>query len=246
MTDVGAPAPPEVYRLSMEKVPLAVARAWRIAVLQVLVGTTAVLAGFTLALRGSGATIDVGLVLWGFAVVLLPYAAWRAGRRVRRHWNAFELSIGSETLRCAAKGSGRVVIRHAEIAQLVEGAGGLLVRSSRPGVVVRIPKTVEGYVDVRARLAAGRTIATSPDAVLWCLALVGSGLGAAATASLWSRVPCVAAGVLLCQGAAAVVGGAEIRRHPRLSRGGKVRALLVVAAAAALPIVALVARALRP
>jgi hypothetical protein len=243
MTDVGAPAP-EVYRLSMEKVPLAVGRAWRIAVLQVLVGTTAFLAVFTLALRGTGATVDAGLVVWGLAVVLLPYVVWRAGRRVRRYWNAFELSIGGETLRCAAKGSGRVTIRLNEIAELVEGAGGLLVRSSRPGVLVRIPKTVEGYVDVRARLAAGRSIATSPDALLWCVALVGSGLGAAATASLWIRVPCVAAGVLLCQVAAAVVGGAEIRRHPRLSRGGKIRALVVVAAATALPVLGLVARSL--
>jgi hypothetical protein len=245
MTDVAAPAPPEVYRLSMEKVPLAVARAWRVAVLQVLLGTTAVLAGFTFALRGSGSTTDVGLVLWGFAVVLLPYAAWRAGRRVRRHWNAFELSIGAETLRCAAKGSGRIVIKHTEIAELVEGSGGLLVRSSRPGVVVRIPKTVEGYIDVRARLAVGRSIATSPDALLWCLALVGAGLAAAVTASSWSRVPCVAAGVLLSQVAAAVVADGEIRRHPRLSRGSKMRSLLVVALAAALPVLAL-ARALRP
>ena len=157
MTDVGAPAP-EVYRLSMEKLPLAVGRARRLALLELLVAATALVAVAELALRGSTAATDAALVVWGLAAVGFPYVLWRAGQRVRRRWNAFELSIGGDTLRCAARGAGRVIMRLDEIASIAEGAGGLVVRSSDPGVVVRIPRTVEGFVDVRARLAARRPI----------------------------------------------------------------------------------------
>jgi hypothetical protein len=238
MTDVGAPAP-EVYRLSMEKLPLATARAQRFALLQVLVGATALVSVVELALRGSAAATDAALVVWGLAAVGLPYVLWWAGRRLRRRWNAFELSIGGETLRCAARGAGRTVMRLDEIASIVESASGLVVRSSEPGIVVRIPRTVEGFLDVRARLAARRPIEAGAEPLWWCATLVCTGLLAAATAFVWSRSACVAAGVLLCQVAAAVSGGLEILRHPRLPRPPKAAALLIIFVAALLPLLGL-------
>ena len=239
MTDVGAPAP-EVYRLSLEKLPLAVGRSRRFALLELLVAVTALVAVAELALRGSAAATDTTLGLWGLAAVASPYVLWRAKQRVRRRWNAFELSIGGETLRCAARGAGRVIMRLDEIASIAEGSGGLVVRSSEPGVVVRIPRTVEGFLDVRARLAARRPIEGGQGALWWCVALVGIGLLASATAFAWGRSPSVAAGVLLCQLTAAVTGALEIRWHPRLPRSKKVGALLAIVVAAVLPLVGLV------
>jgi hypothetical protein len=237
MTDVGARAP-EVYRLSMEKLPFAQARARRIAVVEVLAGTTALVALLELVGRGAAVATDAALVVWGLAAALLPYFMWSAAKRVRRRANAFELSIGGETLRCAARGAGRVVIRLEDIATITEGMEGLVVRSSAPGVVVRIPRVVEGFVDVRTRLGKHRPIEGTSDALAWPAAAVGTGLLAAATAFLWGRSGCVAAGVLLFQAAAVFAIASEIRWHPRLARGAKLTTFAVLAASVAAPVVA--------
>jgi hypothetical protein len=243
MTDVGAPAP-EVYRLSMEKLPLAVGRARRVMVVQALLIVTAIVAGFSLLLRGTGAGTDVGLVLWGLAVLTLPYAIWRAGLRVRRRWNAFELSIGPTSLRCAARGAGRVTMRLDEIASITEGASGLVVRTRDD--VIRIPLTVEGFLDVRARLAGVRAISRRADALGWCAALLLAGVLAFLTSPVWGRVGCIALGVIACQAAAVAAAGVEVRWHPRLPRAGKLAALAALAVAAALPVVSLLAPELVP
>jgi hypothetical protein len=242
MTDVGAPAP-EVYRLSMEKLPAAVGRARRLAAVGVLVAVTALVAPISFALGGTTAATDLSLVLWGLGVVLLPYVLWRTRLRVRRRWNAFELSIGPTNMRCAARGAGRVTLPLGEIDSVTEGASGLVVRASRSGAAIRIPRTVEGFVDVRARLARRFAIEARADAAVWCGALVASGLLVAATASVWGRAGCLAVGVLACQGAAAYAAGVEVRWHPRLGRGGKLAALAALALAAALPLIGLVATA---
>jgi hypothetical protein len=233
-----APAP-EVYRLSMEKLPLAVRRARRVAVVQMLAGITALVALVSLASSGAAAT-DVSLVMWGLGVVLLPYAVWQAGVRVRRRWNAFELSIGPTNMRCAARGSGRVTMALDEISSITEGASGLVVRAAPSGLVIRIPRTVEGFLDVRARLERRRAIAPRADAILWCAALAGAGLLAAATASFWARAGCLAAGVVALQAAAAFAVAVEVRWHPRLPLGRKLLALALLAAATALPPLALI------
>jgi hypothetical protein len=241
--DVGAPAP-EVYRLSMEKLPLATGRARRFAFVQALAGVTVFVAALTLALRNSSAAIDAALGVWGLAVIAIPYVSWRAGLRVRRRWNAFELSIGGTNMRCAARGSGRVTMPLDDIASITEGANGLVVRSSLPGVVIRIPTVVEGFLDVRARLAVRRAITIRADALLWCGALLVTGLVGAATAGVWGRSGCVSLGVLSTQAAAAITAGVEIRWHTRLSRARKIPALVAVGVAAVLPVLGLVASAL--
>src|SRR5450432_1535006 len=154
MADVGAAAP-EVFRLSMEKLPLAAGRVRRLAFVEVLAAMTALLAVIEGAFGGSELATDVALTLIILTIVGLPYVYWRAGQRVRRRWNAFELSIGPTNMRCAA----RVAIALDAIASITEGSAGLVVRATEPGVVIRVPKFVEGFVDVRARLAARRPIA---------------------------------------------------------------------------------------
>src|SRR5450432_1248230 len=158
MADVGAAAP-EVFRLSMEKLPLAAGRVRRLAFVEVLAAMTALLAVIEGAFGGSELATDVALTLIILTIVGLPYVYWRAGQRVRRRWNAFELSIGPTNMRCAARGAGRVTIALDAIASITEGSAGLVVRATEPGVVIRVPKFVEGFVDVRARLAARRPIA---------------------------------------------------------------------------------------
>jgi hypothetical protein len=236
MTDA-APAP-EVYRLSMEKLPRAMARARRLAVVQALLVLTALVAAVELVGWGLPTATDFSLVLWGTGVVLLPVVIWRAGLRVRRRWNAFELSIGPTNMRCAARGSGRITMRLDAVSSVTEGASGLVVRSSEPAVI-HIPITVEGYADVRARLERRYGIGPRADALAWCAALVGSGLAAALAAPVWGRSGCVALGVLACQAAAALVAATEVRWHPRLDRRRKLGAFVVLAVAAALPVIGL-------
>ncbi|HVU50885.1 MAG TPA: hypothetical protein VHL80_09375 [Polyangia bacterium] len=233
----GAPAP-EVYRLSMEKLPLAVGRARRLTVVQVLAGVTALVALTSLGLSGTVAT-DASLVVWGLGVVFLPYALWRARLVVRRRWNAFELSLGPTNMRCAARGYGRVTIPLDEITSITEGASGLVVRAAG-GTVIRIPRTVEGFVDVRARLERRRPIAARTDAALWSGALAALALPVAWIALFWGRRGCLAAAVFSCQAAAVWAAGVEVRWHPRLSRGRKLVALAALAFALALPALAFV------
>jgi hypothetical protein len=230
----GAPAP-EVYRLSMEKLPAAVGRAWRLTVVGVLAGVTALVAAISAAFPGTTAATDVSLVLWGLGVVLLPYVLWRTRLRVRRRWNAFELSIGPTNMRCAARGSGRVTIALDEIDSVTEGASGLVVSASRSGASIHVPRTVEGFLDVRSRLARRYPIVPRADAAVWTGGVLAAGLVFAATASLWSRAGCVAWGVLVSEVAAAYAAGVEVRWHPRLSRGRKLAALGALGLGAVLP-----------
>jgi hypothetical protein len=225
----------------MEKLPFAKRRAARLAVVQVVVVMTALVALTDVALRGAAAA-DVGLVIWGLALVSIPYARWRAGERVRRRWNAFELSIGPTNMRCAARGSGRITMRLDEIAAITEGARGLEVRSSQPGVVIQIPRAVEGFVDVRARLARLRALTPRPDAFGWCAGLVALGLLLAATARIWDHGASLGFAVLVCQAAAATALAFDVWSHPHLARARKLAALASLALAVALPLGALVVR----
>ena len=73
----------------------------------------------------------------GFAIgFVVPYAAWTAGGRVRRRWNAFELSIGPQTVRCAARGHGRVTIRFDELKRNPTFAAGTFSFTPAKGVDV--------------------------------------------------------------------------------------------------------------
>jgi hypothetical protein len=236
--DAGRPAP-EVYRLSMEKLPLAVARARRLAFLQLALATTALVAAVTPFTSSHLSAIEVGLAVELGALVAAPYVLWRVGRRLRRHWNAFELAIGADVIRLAAKGEGRVTIRRDEVAQVAEGATGLLVRSAEPGVVVHVPFTVEGYVDVRARLGALRPITARADARGWCLGVLGAGVVGVAAAPLFPRAPGVGIGLLVCQLALAVFAAFEIARHPALSRAERLGAIALIAAGGIAPVLGL-------
>lgn len=241
MTESGR-ASPEVYRLNMAKLPLAVGRAWRFELLRLLVAATALTAVLTLMASTPREALDASLAVFGIVIVVLPYMLWRAGRRIRRHWNAFELAVGAETVRIAAKGGGRVTIRHDEIAAVVERAAGLDVASVEPGVVIHVPRLVEAYSDVRARLATLRPIAVRPEALAWSAALVVAGL-VVSVAIVFPQVPGgLALGLMLCQMAVALVVAGDLRGNPILSQGQRALAVVVAIGAALLPVGALFLR----
>jgi hypothetical protein len=226
---------PEVYRLSMEKLPLAVARARRVASLKVAVAATIVVALLTPFTASPSSAVDVALVVALLAFLVLPYVLWRVGTRARRHWNAFELAIGADSIRLAAKGAGRVIVRRDEITRIVEGGTGLTVHSAEPGVSVYVPRWVEGYLDARARLAAVRPISRRADEVRWAAACVAAGGALVATAFLWAREPAIGGGLVVCQAAFAVFAAFEIVGHPALSGGARAATLAAIAAAGLAP-----------
>jgi hypothetical protein len=237
MTDVGRPAP-EVYRQSVEKLPLAVGRAMRLAALNVVGVATALSVLATPLAETSSEAVDAALLIAVVALLALPYVLWRARRRVRRYWNAFELTIGPGTVRCAAKGSGRITIRREEIVALTEGAHELVVRSAQPGVVVRVPITVEAYVDARARLAAWHALSERPDDGYWCAGLLGLAGVVAGVVLLARRAPALAAPLVVCQLSLALFAAGEIGANPQRQGVRKAVAVSLALASAFPPLLA--------
>jgi hypothetical protein len=240
MPEVGRPST-EVYRQSIEKLPRAVGRARRKAAVQVALCTAAVMA---LARALPGATADAEdreLIVGMLAVLASPYFLWRAGRRVRRYWNALELSIGAEAFRISAKGAGRVSIRRDEVLQITEDIDGLEVRSAS-GEVAQIPTTVEGYVDARARLGAWHPLrwrVSDLRSVAW---LVGGAGLLAAVFLLTPRATAFAGSGVLVHLALSFDAAAEIRANPRLPAARKaLSTVLALGSTVALLVVVVVA-----
>jgi hypothetical protein len=111
---------------------------------QLFGAATAVTVVLTVLTAAAHDAADAAMIVGTMTLVALPYVLWRAGRRVRRHWNAFEAAIGPTTVRVAAKGTGRdrrsSTIRSPRSSS---GQGGLLVQSVEAGVSVRVPRTIE-------------------------------------------------------------------------------------------------------
>jgi hypothetical protein len=235
MADAGRPSP-EVYRLSIPKLPLAVARAWRFETFRVLVAATLATALLTALTSTPREALDVALGVGAVVLVGLPYVFWRAATRIRRHWNAFELAVGAETVRVVAKGGGRITIRYDQIAAITEGTTGLVVTSVEPGVIVKVPRLVEAFSDVRARLAALRPISPRPETAGRLMALLGAGV-VVGIAIAFPQVPGgLAIGLTLSQMAAAVVVGGDIRGNPVLAPEKRALAVVVAIGAALLPL----------
>ncbi len=241
MSDVGGPAP-ELYRLSMEKLPYALARAWRLAVVKVFAAGTVLTAMFTALASTAHDAADAAMIIGTLVLVTLPYVLWRAGRRVRRHWNAFEAAIGPTTIRVAAKGAGRVTIKRQEVADIVEGVGGLVIRSVEPGVIVRIPRMAEAYADARARLANARPIRTKAETLPWTAGVVLAGVAVAAVVSRARVAPGLAIGIVLCQAAVAVFVAGELRINPLVAPASRSLAVAAVIGSAVLAVAGLFLR----
>jgi hypothetical protein len=224
--------PPEVYRLSMEKLPVEVGHAYRLWILRIVLVASA-LAGLSSLLasspQGEG---DAPLVVAMLAMLAVPVVLWSARRRVRRYWNAFELTIGVDVMRVAARGRGRTTIRRAEVRSIIEGKAGLFIAGEPPGTVAWIPRTVEGYGDARERLSAWHAVTARREDRRWVSALVVLLLGATAGLQLWAPPAGVVGSVFLGLCAVAAFGVTEIVGHPETSLASKMLNVSVIVGAA--------------
>jgi hypothetical protein len=220
MTDVGRPST-EVYRQSIEKLPRAVWRARRRAAVHFALFAAALIAFVPLIPGEPGEAVDRALILATLALFASPYFLWRAGRRVRRYWNAFELSIGAESMRVAAKGAGRISIQRDEVSDITEGTDGLEV-TSRAGPVAQVPTTVEGYEDARARLAAWSPIRWRVGTLRWGLGLVGLAVLLGGVMLLVRHTTSFAVAFLILHLDASVRVVGELRANPGLSAPRKI------------------------
>jgi hypothetical protein len=225
MTDVGRP-PTEVYRQSIEKLPRAVWRARRRTAVHVLLAMATLIAFATLIPAEPEDAIDLALILATLGLFASPYFLWRAGRRVRRYWNAFELSIGAESMRVAAKGAGRVSIRRDEVSTIIEDTDGLDVLS-RSGEIAQVPTTVEGYGDARARLGAWAPIRWRIHDVRWGALLVGFALLLGGVLLRVRQAGSLAIALLILHLDFSVRVANEIRANPHLSRPRKVLGVMI-------------------
>jgi hypothetical protein len=229
---LGAGPDREVYRLDSRRLPLAKGRArWRLSVKLALAASVAVAA--LAADAGSlKAALDVTFWVAVVALLLAPFALWSAGRRVRQSWNAFELSMGGDVLAVATPHRRKTTIRRDHIVAIAERRGGLLVQAAGDDGQRRvyIPADVEGYRDLRGRLARWRPIVRRRTAgVPWAafvLALIAAG-GTALTLAV-PTPSLAAAGVTLVTalGAAAIIDAAL---HSALGLGLKVAYIATVA-----------------
>jgi hypothetical protein len=242
MVDAARPST-EVYRQSIEKLPRAVSRAWRGGAVRVVLATSGLIALMTALPGDAEIAVDRALVVALLGVLSAPYFMWRAGRLVRRYWNAFELSIGADSMRVSAKGAGRVSVRRDGVRSITEGTDGLHVTSVE-GDVARIPTTVEGYVDARARLAAWHPIAWRLDDLRWGVGLLG---GAALFAGLVFVAPhaTLAAALVAMHLALSTTVVSEIGANPRLSGARKLASSAFALATTAALLVAVVAASYR-
>ncbi|HVZ72663.1 MAG TPA: hypothetical protein VHJ20_09840 [Polyangia bacterium] len=219
--------PTEVYRQSVEKLPRAMGRAQRDAALGVVVGAAALIA-LTSALPESFERGDLAFVVGITALLASPYFLWRAGRRVRRYWNAFEMSIGVDSMRVAAKGMGRVTIQRADVVAIVETSRGLEVVAA-DGDVAHVPMTAEGYVDARARLGAWHEITWRAQDLRALVALVVLASLAGAAIFVGRAQPTLAAALVMVQIAAGIFFVDEVRASPHLPFARKAFVALVAA-----------------
>jgi hypothetical protein len=244
MVDAARPST-EVYRQSIEKLPRAMRRAQRTAAVRVVVGTALLVALTSLIPTASAETaIDRALVLALLGLLSSPYFMWRAGRLVRRYWNAFELSIGAESMRVSAKGAGRVSIRRDAVRSITEDTDGLDVTSVE-GDVAQVPTTVEGYVDARARLAAWHGISWRINDVRWCAALVGFAALLGGIAFVFPRAEALAASLVAIHLAMSVSVAIEIHGDPRLSAPRKLLSSVFALGTTAALVAAVVLEAIR-
>ena len=223
MVDVARPAT-EVYRQSIEKLPRAMRRAQRTAAVRVVLGTALLVALMTPLPGSAEAAIDRALLVAGLGLLSSPYFMWRAARRVRRYWNAFELSIGADSMRVSAKGAGRVSIRRDGVRSITEDTDGLDVTSVEDDVA-QVPTTVEGYVDARARLAAWHSITWRINDLRWCAALAAFAVLLGGLAFVLPPAAPFAAALVAIHLAMSTTVASEIRGDPRLGAARKLASI---------------------
>jgi hypothetical protein len=226
----GDPLPPEIYRLDAHRLSRAMGRARRRASL-VLAATAAaatwIAASDETTLR---AALDPALAVVAVAAGVAGYVLWTAGRRVRRSWNGFELGIGPRSLRVAGPGYPRVTVSRDQVVGILERAGGLTVRGS--GASARVPRDVEAYGDIRARLATWSPIVRrwDPRAAVVAILLAAASAGCVYLA-LTNESPPIAVASVVFVTAVSLLAIVEVALHPSWQPTPKIVVSLVTGAA---------------
>lgn len=226
----GAALPPEIYRLDAHRLPEAKGRARRRTSVVLAVLTCAATAVVAMDAPTIRAALDAGLGVAAVAAILAPLALWSAGRRVRRSWNAFELAIGPQSLRVAAPRLPRTTVHRADVVRIIERPSGLFVRTARRAVRARVPRDIEAYRDVRARLEGWGPIARrwDPRAISSALAL-GAAVAGGVCLALVADVPAAVAAGLVFVAAVAILAVVDAALRPALGPAAKIAMGAVVA-----------------
>jgi hypothetical protein len=106
-----------------------------------------------------GRGVDALVVPIAVLVVLVVWSYRRRMSRFRTRWAAFEIVLGEDAIGREVPGLPSVRIPRGDVASIEELPLGLAVRD-RAGRGLVVPRELDGYDEVRERLAAWRPIAS--------------------------------------------------------------------------------------
>jgi hypothetical protein len=116
-----------------------------------------VLAAYAAGMR-EGRGVDALVVPLAVLVVLVVWSYRRRMSRFRARWAAFEIVLGEDAIAREVPGSPGVRIPRDDVASIEELPLGLAVRD-RAGRGLVVPRELDGYAEVRERLAEWRPLA---------------------------------------------------------------------------------------
>ncbi|HET8542291.1 MAG TPA: hypothetical protein VFL83_20620 [Anaeromyxobacter sp.] len=145
--------PTERFRFREDVLRAAAARTRRRFATTLVATAAVIVAVWSAALRPQGA--GWGTLAFSLAL-LLALAAVSMGRRMRRlhaRWGSFEIALGEDAIGREVSGFAPVRIARADVEAVGERADGLVVRG-RGGVLLLVPREIDGYARLRAAVAA--------------------------------------------------------------------------------------------
>jgi len=175
-----------VYRLSDSASAALVRRA---ETMSLIVGALAAAVGIFIAFRNAQPA-SVWPLVFAIPVLIIPvlWGVRRSFRRQQLSWQSFELSLSSEGIRRRMTGYPDIHIRRDEIKRIDEHGEWLVVRTTRPGPGLIIPKGLEGFEEVRHELLSRHHVekqrGSDHQRLVWSLLTVVATLGAFAVLAL--------------------------------------------------------------
>lgn len=153
-----ADAPARRFRLVPEAHRAAMARMTRRFAVTVALVVLLVLAAYAAGMR-EGRGLDALVVPFAVLVALVVWSYRRRVSRLRARWAAFEIVVGEDAIAREVPGFPPSRVARDDVASIEELPLGLVVRD-RSGGALLVPRELDGYREVRERLAAWRPIAT--------------------------------------------------------------------------------------